>query len=593
MVSPRLESAMPVPELPVSDILYGYGEWREVPPVLRSTIKTLYDTVQMQAATIRQLQRNMLTKAETSEVSAMDQQVSSKISYAELNEFADDLSNRMLELNSSVARKAESAEVMSELADLRSKVTEYASPAVQRWLEMQAEKQKNQLLEQKSQITHHSGLVSEALEVAARHREVELEAQKVWVDDQLRKVKKGGAEATARETAERERAVLSLWKEVKAVAESLSLEQQERRFETKDGTDGLSARISQLDAEFVQKLSMERDARMAADDKFADKLEMTNREVRDVEKEVRAAGEREAKDRLEGLDGLRTAVAAQIEGEAETRRAAVLDTHEQLSKVENNIFDQLHILDAAVENEKAEREKSSKECLEAVDTEKKAREHATEMGGMELTSAERRLATQNASERTDRLASVERLLESLAAAEARTMAAVSHESKDRQAAMQVSEDQRAKSDDLLRAEEMAHCQELRMAVQRLESNLASTETFLGEQGAREAEDRQKACHGLGNEIRNGLDTMRVEVMQRMREVEENAIETAKEMTDSELRKREQQYDVLKKHVDFCTKGTADEVIQMWQYVQRIDTDVRDVVLRLDNRMAKIYGRTWK
>jgi hypothetical protein len=72
------------------------------------------------------------------------------------------------------------------------------------------------------------------------------------------------------------------------------------------------------------------------------------------------------------------------------------------------------------------------------------------MGGMELTSAERRLATQNASERTDRLASVERLLESLAAAEARTMAAVSHESKDRQAAMQVSEDQRAKSDDLLR-----------------------------------------------------------------------------------------------------------------------------------------------
>lgn len=106
--------------------------------------------------------------------------------------------------------------------------------------------------------------------------------------------------------------MLSLWKEVKAVAESLSLEQQERRFETKDGTDGLSARISQLDAEFVQKLSMERDARMAADDKFADKLEMTNREVRDVEKEVRAAGEREAKDRLEGLDGLRTAVAAQV-----------------------------------------------------------------------------------------------------------------------------------------------------------------------------------------------------------------------------------------------------------------------------------------
>jgi ATP-dependent Clp protease adapter protein ClpS len=55
--------------------------------------------------------------------------------------------------------------------------------------------------------------------------------------------------------------------------------------------------------------------------------------------------------------------------------------------------------------------------------------------------------------------------------------------------------------------------------------------------------------------------MRVEVMQRMREVEENAIETAKEMTDSELRKREQQYDVLKKHVDFCTKvGVVVSVI---------------------------------
>ena len=47
-------------------------------------------------------------------------------------------------------------------------------------------------------------------------------------------------------------------------------------------------------------------------------------------------------------------------------------------------------------------------------------------------------------------------------------------------------------------------------------------------------------------------------------------------------------------VAFCGRqGTADEVVQMWQYVQRIDGDVRDVVLRLDNRMAKIYGRTWK
>jgi hypothetical protein len=48
----------------------------------------------------------------------------------------------------------------------------------------------------------------------------------------------------------------------------------------------------------------------------------------------------------------------------------------------------------------------------------------------------------------------------------------------------------------------------------------------------------------------------------MRGVEENAIETAKEMTDSELRKREQQYDVLKKHVDFSTKvgGSGGSVL---------------------------------
>lgn len=43
-----------------------------------------------------------------------------------------------------------------------------------------------------------AGLVSDALEVAARHREVEMEAQKVWVDDQLRKMKKGFLEVTAR-----------------------------------------------------------------------------------------------------------------------------------------------------------------------------------------------------------------------------------------------------------------------------------------------------------------------------------------------------------------------------------------------------------
>eukprot|EP00240_Pyramimonas_obovata_P003180 CAMPEP_0118958202 /NCGR_PEP_ID=MMETSP1169-20130426/62503_1 /TAXON_ID=36882 /ORGANISM="Pyramimonas obovata, Strain CCMP722" /LENGTH=635 /DNA_ID=CAMNT_0006906317 /DNA_START=131 /DNA_END=2035 /DNA_ORIENTATION=- len=589
----------PVPDLPVSDILYGYGEWREVPPVVRSTLKTLYDTVQTQAATMRQMQRTMMTKAEQSEVSALDHQVSAKISYAELNEFADDLSNRMLELNSSVSRKAESTEIMAELADLRSKVSEYASPAVQRWLEMQAEKQKNQILEQKSQITHHSGLVSEALEVAARHREVELEAQKVWVDDQLRKLKKGTTELQARETSERERAVLSLWKEVRSLAESLSIEQAERRGELKDaqvGQESLSARISQLDAEFVQKLSLERDTRVSADEKLNDKLDAVGKELRDLDRDARAAGEKEVKERLEGLDALRTAFAAQIEGEAETRRAAVLDTHEQLSKVESNIFDQLHILDAALETEKAERVKEGKAILEeataAVQAEKTDRTKAVEMAGLELTATERRLTTALQAEKSERTTSTDRLLESLAAAEARMSAALGHETADRKAALHAAEEDRKKTEDTLRAEATVAAEDLRDKYRTVASDLAATENFLGEQGLREAEERKKEDAANRTELSTQIDTMRREFMQRMREVEENAIETAREMTDGELMKRESQYDVLKKHVDFCTKGTADEVIQMWQYVQRIDTDVRDVVLRLDNRMAKIYGRTW-
>lgn len=65
------------------------------------------------------------------------------------------------------------------------------------------------------QLASHSGLVSDALEVAARHREVELEAQKVWVDDQLRKLKKGILETVSHEASERERNVLALWKEVR------------------------------------------------------------------------------------------------------------------------------------------------------------------------------------------------------------------------------------------------------------------------------------------------------------------------------------------------------------------------------------------
>jgi hypothetical protein len=106
-------------ELPMSDILYGYGEWRDVPvraapnpnvgdqlrstmlqaqlapgtreaddralswvaegdtrqPVVRSTLKTMYDTVQAQGNTIRQLQRTLAQKTEPSDLSALEQQV--------------------------------------------------------------------------------------------------------------------------------------------------------------------------------------------------------------------------------------------------------------------------------------------------------------------------------------------------------------------------------------------------------------------------------------------------------------------------------------------------------------------------------------
>ena len=64
------------------------------------------------------------------------------------------------------------------------------------------------------------------------------------------------------------------------------------------------------------------------------------------------------------------------------------------------------------------------------------------------------------------------------------------------------------------------------------------------------------------------------------EVQRAATEMSRDLAEMEFSKRDNQYSDLKAHVDFCTKGTADEVIQMWQYVQRIDTDVRDVVLRL-------------
>ena len=49
------------------------GWW--VQPVVRSTLKTLYDTVQQQANTIRQLQRTVAQKTEPSDLSALEQQV--------------------------------------------------------------------------------------------------------------------------------------------------------------------------------------------------------------------------------------------------------------------------------------------------------------------------------------------------------------------------------------------------------------------------------------------------------------------------------------------------------------------------------------
>eukprot|EP00959_Pyramimonas_sp_CCMP1952_P314015 6573419-Pyramimonas_sp.AAC.1 len=74
-----------------------------------------------------------------------------------------------------------------------------------------------------------------------------------------------------------------------------------------------------------------------------------------------------------------------------------------------------------------------------------------------------------------------------------------------------------------------------------------------EQAMRESDERKKENSANRTELGTQVDTIRREFMQRMREVEENAIETAREMTDGELMKREGQYDVLKKHVDFCTK----------------------------------------
>lgn len=76
--------------------------------------------------------RSVMSKADQSETSTMESQLNTKISYSELNEFADDLSNRMVELNMAVSRKPDASEIAQEIMDLRNKLNEAISPSVQR-----------------------------------------------------------------------------------------------------------------------------------------------------------------------------------------------------------------------------------------------------------------------------------------------------------------------------------------------------------------------------------------------------------------------------------------------------------------------------
>ena len=60
----------------------------------------------------------------------MRNELGGKLSYAELNAFADDLSHRMVELNASVSRKPDATEVAAELLELRTKLADNTGPAV-------------------------------------------------------------------------------------------------------------------------------------------------------------------------------------------------------------------------------------------------------------------------------------------------------------------------------------------------------------------------------------------------------------------------------------------------------------------------------
>ena len=178
----------------------------------------------------------------------------------------------------------------------------------QRYLEMQAERTKATAVESQRQLASHSGLVSDALEVAARHREVELEAQKVWVDDQLRKLKKGLLDTCSHEASERERNVLALWKEVRSVSEVLAQEQSERRHDTQHA----AAAVETL----KEKLAAQQEAALKAHETVVGSVQ------------------RETSDRVHSHNALRSLLVSQIEGEMDTRKTEVAALKERLSALD-------------------------------------------------------------------------------------------------------------------------------------------------------------------------------------------------------------------------------------------------------------------
>ncbi|KAK3284093.1 hypothetical protein CYMTET_8240 [Cymbomonas tetramitiformis] len=607
---------MAVPDLPLGDILYGHGEWREVQPIVRSTVKTLYETVQLQAASIRQMQRTLGTKVEHSDFGQLEQQVGSRISYQELNEFADDLSNRMVELNVALSRKADNSEIANELQDIRQKVsaggTATTSPFIQKWVTLQGEKQKSMMAESQRQLQHHSGMVSDALEVAARYREVDLEAQRMWVEDQLRKLKKTTMEGAARETAEREQACLGLWKEVRALAESLQMDQAEHRMEAKEAQadrEQLAARISQVDVELSNKISTESEAAAASSDAVISRL---NAAEDKLTKELA----QETSERKNSHDALRQAVAKQVDAEAEARARSVEELAQQLTANISSVDSRVTHTNASLEAEVAEWTRNlavmKDELGTKVANESEARKVQSERLSLEVKDLERHLTAAINAEGTERqrsddalhadiqqqaeLATEARnklgddLRTELSHVDTRVMAAVTQEADERKIAIHLEEGERKKADLQLRTEVADDSDAIRTDIKVVRTDMGNMEQHLRDNIGRESEERRKSDTSLHAEMAAELDSVRRENVQRIRECQASCNDAAKNFTDSESIKREQAFEALKQHVDFHVKGTADEVIQMWTYVQRIDTEVREVVLRLDKRMSKIYGR---